>query len=574
MQENGYPYSGIQLINLLEKQHQARSQSDLFKKGTFTLTWRAKVGSFPHPDIETIVSAGEPCGAWKPTSGRPEAKRNVGANLEQMPVLPLNGYIPGSAIRGLVRAWAKKRPDILPRMQELLGYQENDNTIRAGKIEFLDAWSEQPTQLTLDIVNPQQPFQVYHEGQSTPLSFYTLGNGKDSVSVTVAIRGIPHRATPGEVEEVWEWVQQALSLYGVGSRTASGYGSINVDSISKPTLDPGWARKTFEFTLYSQGCAGADMRTPELRPTHWRGWLRSWILRFLLGVMSQDDAQATVGELLGVLEPESRLGCVRLQMVDGKPWGKRSEDYPNFYTWKGQLQLSAPKTILSQIILPIVQFAVMVGGVGRGWRRPLHIFQMNNGQDAARGSYLTLKQSVKKPGAKKSELKLYGLPIKSESWDSMYQGWLEAVRQHWSNRVISSHPNPVAEVFSPATCAVYAVPGPVEEPISREYFTWEFTNPQDTRGDGINLIYQPVYKRKPDVGGLAASGGNSHCSWVSIRRVNIPHKEEDTNCQEIVCLFMGGKTPQSQHLRSQFLQDLAKIPGAVHLLGVQPANSN
>ncbi|MFM5941944.1 MAG: RAMP superfamily CRISPR-associated protein, partial [Dolichospermum sp.] len=141
---------------------------------------------------------------------------------QQLRTLPLNGYIPGSCIRGLVRAWAKQRPEIKPRMYQLLGHQDNDK-ITAGKIEFLDAWPETATKLTLDIVNPQQEFQVYHQGQCTPLSLYTLGTGKDAIPVIVAIRGIPEKATEEEVSEVWEWVQQALSLYGVGSRTASGY---------------------------------------------------------------------------------------------------------------------------------------------------------------------------------------------------------------------------------------------------------------------------------------------------------------------------------------------------------------
>ncbi|MDY7016544.1 MAG: RAMP superfamily CRISPR-associated protein, partial [Cyanobacteriota bacterium] len=157
-------YTNPLLVELLEKQHQARGQTDLFKKGIFTLQWRAKVGSFPHPDIETLVSAGEPCGSWKPSESRPEDKRNVGQNLEQLFELPLNGYIPGSSIRGLVRAWAEQRPEIKLRMRQLLGYQDRDNDqISPGKIEFLDAWPNQPTKLTLDIVNPQQKFQVYHE---------------------------------------------------------------------------------------------------------------------------------------------------------------------------------------------------------------------------------------------------------------------------------------------------------------------------------------------------------------------------------------------------------------------------
>ena len=165
-------YTAPKLIDLLEKQHQQRGRSDLFKKDTFTLQWRSKVGSFPHPDVETMVSAGEPCDVWYVENGRAEDKRQLGDNLRDIPELPLNGYIPGSSIRGIVRAWAMERPSIREQMFVLLGNQEA-NTIKAGKIEFLDAWPETATKLTLDIVNPQQSFQVYHEGQGTPLSVYT-----------------------------------------------------------------------------------------------------------------------------------------------------------------------------------------------------------------------------------------------------------------------------------------------------------------------------------------------------------------------------------------------------------------
>ncbi|MHC5831442.1 MAG: hypothetical protein ACYT04_89630, partial [Nostoc sp.] len=56
---------------------------------------------------------------------------------------------------------------------------------------------------------------------------------------------------------------------------------------------------------------------------------------------------------------------------------------------------------------------------------------------------------------------------------------------------------------------------------------------------------------------------------VSIKRVNIRNIQEDTDCQEMVCLFMGGQTPNSNHVRSRFLLDLKNMTGAVHLFGVQ-----
>jgi len=581
-----YPYSGLQLMELLEKQHQTRLQAEFFKTGTFTLQWRTKVGSFPHPDVETLVSAGEPCGAWKLSqgNGRPEEKRNVGDNWEVFRELPLYGYIPGASIRGIVRLWAKQRPEIAARMLYLLGNQDEQG-ITAGKVEFLDAWPETPTKLSLDIVNPQQNFQVYHEGQSTPLSLYTLGDGAESTAVKVAIRGIPGQVSAAEVEEVWQWVQHALSRYGIGSRTASGYGAVKPPKGFKAQLDlrrfnPNDSTKQFEFSLYSQGSAGPDMGTMELRASHWRGWLRSWVLRFLLGVMSKKDAEITLGELLGTLQsPQdnlSRKGCVRLQMIQGDLWEEFSNQYPRFYGWKGQVALTAPKDILNSIILPIVKFAVSVGGVGRGWRRPLHVFHMNNGNAAARGTYLSLTHKVKVRDSDELKTRSYSLSVKPADWSKQYDDWRTAVKAQWSDRVAPGYNNPLAEVFSPQTCAVYVLPGPSQEPADWKDMEWIEKKAVNTRGDGMEMVYRTLqgnpprnYKRNRDLGGSAGNGG-AYCSWVSVKRINVPNQAEGTECQEVVCLFMGGQTSQANHVRSQFLKDLSTTPGQTHLFGVVP----
>jgi CRISPR-associated protein Cmr6 len=555
-------YTGPKLLELLASKHQQQNTSELYKQEIFTLEWRAKVGSFPHPDLETLISAGEPCGAWKPEQGRPEDKRNVGENWRDLQELPLYGYIPGSSIRGLVRAWAEKRPEIRDRMRELLGKQENDN-ITAGKIEFLDAWPRKAAKLTLDIVNPQQDFQVFHRGQSTPVSSYTLGDGQEEIEIIVAIRGIPNQTTPEEVAEVWDWIKQALGFYGVGSRTASGYGSFK-DSKVKVRPEPDYRTKNLIFTLYSQGSSGPDMRTMELRPSHWRGWLRSWLLRFFLGVMNQNNAETTVNELLGTLEPDTQKGLVRLQVTKGNSWGEESENKPDFYCWKGQVRISAPTEILNKVILPVVKFAASLGGVGRGWRRPLHIFTMNNGNKAARGTYLHLKHTVKNQETNAEETKNFALiPNRVEVWQNTYRVWLEFVQQKWPNRIsLNSNQNLASEVFSPQTCVVYLVPGPVREPIDQQDMSWLISNPTDTRGDGMNLIYQNQYKRKIDVGGNAGNGG-AYCSWVSIKRIKFPNREQNTACSEVVCVFKGG----NNSLRNQFIQDVSSIAGAARVFG-------
>ena len=570
-----YPYSGLTLIERLAKQHQNKHPG-LFRQGTFVLNWRAKVGSFPHPDVETLVSAGEPCGSWKPGTGRPEDKRNVGQNWEEFDELPLYGYIPAASIRGMVRAWVQGQSSKLQtRMEELLGFQHGDK-IQSGKIVFLDAFPENPTQLSLDIVNPQQNFQVYHEGQSTPLSQYTLGNGHEEISIRIAIRGIPgSKITDDDVQEVWSWVEQAVNALGVGSRTASGYGSITVpDSNIKPfapTLSPGYASKQLSFKLYSQGNAGPNVKKMEFRPSHWRGWLRSWLLRFFLGVMTRANAELTVTELMGGIEPNAVKGKIRLKVLPGQVWGKKSEKEPLFYSWSGNLILTSPQTasepLLNEVILPILRMAVMLGGAGRGWRRPLHIFEMTdrrgNRWDSPRGCHVVFTHRVKPPNQEATN-KLFGLGVKPEDWQTTYTKWCEKVESLYRDRFLAAGSGENAESISPTTCSIYVVPGPEKEPIDRADHSWAVTDRFATRGEGMDLIYKPKYKRKSAVGGDAANG-NAHCSWVSIKRISKP-----ADCQEVVCLFMG----QDDRLRLDFLSDLAKIDGAIHLFGRQPEQKN
>ena len=574
-------YSGTKLVDALAKQHEKRSNSELFKSGEFILDWRSKVGSFPHPDNETLVSAGEPCGSWgtvtvtkreKDSTGkwqdrkyqsRPEDKRNLDHNLASLAILPLNGYVPAASIRGIIRAWVSQHPDLIPRMKELLGYQDSSKII-AGKIEFLDAFPTKATRLTLDIANPQQEFQVFHTGSASPLSLYTLGNGREEIKIKVAIRGC-RKATPDDVNTVWEWVQQALSTHGVGSRTASGYGALIAPtgynpSPELPKLPAGYSSKKLDFALYSQGSAGPNTTIPELRPTHWRGWLRSWLMRFFLGVMEKVDAIDTVDELLGSL---NRQGLVRLQTkIDRLEFSQNTTKYNKFCKWIGSFEISAPTDILDELILPVIKIAVRVGGMGRGWRRPLHRFILKTtygNNESARGCHLELTRSPTDVITNSTHSKLDSA---GKDLNLIYDVWKDAVIKNWHDRYRENIPIIDAEVFSPASCAVYLVSGTAQNPIdpSPDNLKWLPGETTDTRGKGMALIYQLKYKRKEDVG-----GDRSKCSWVSIKRVN--GSQSHPQCQETVCIFMGDS---KSSLRSQFLADLANIPGAVHLFGRKP----
>jgi len=593
-------YQTTQLLTDLLNQRSQNNDKTCFKQGTFTLPWRAKVGSFPSPDTETLTSAGEPAGAWR------WSHQDFGDLGERKSTLSVNGYIPASSIRGMVRTWAKKRPELAERVNALLGYSTQTGQIVAGKIAFLDAWPTVATQLTRDSVNPQEEFQVFHnpDKQGTPLPFYTLGDGRRIVSIVVAIQGIRgSEVTQTEIDEVWEWVERALTAHGIGSRTASGYGTVqsSTTSADMSMAVPGYVLQDLRFTLYSQGAYGANPKQPELRPSHWRGWLRSWMLRCFLGLMNESNAQKVVGELMGSLEAnngKSQAGMVRLRqsLRDDQPI--RTTTRPEFYMWRGQLSLAAPEGILQEIVLPIVRFAISVGGVGRGWRRPLHIFQMKvrdrkTGEEkfspAARGTHLLMTRHDQV----KNKTFQYQLPPDPQRWSQLYERWRAAVQKRWSSYCvpdIESHlqHSPLrAEIFSPVTCAVYAVAGTLKNPLDTRNKDWTLDRgrpltSENTHGDGLYLVYRDNkerrYKRNPELGGNAAQGGNqrSHCSWVSIRRIDKPNQVVDTSCQEIVCLFMGewSQNANSYHpVRMKFLQDLHSLTvegGAVHLFGKKP----
>jgi CRISPR-associated protein Cmr6 len=594
-------YQTTQLLTELLEQQNLQRKELLFKKGVFTLLWRTKVGSFPHPDTETLTSAGEPSGDWKWSDQDFDILEN------RKSTLPINGYIPASSIRGMVKVWAKQQPKLEKRVNELLGYSTHSGQIFTGKVAFLDAWPIEATQLKRDIVNPQERFQVYHdpEQQGKPLPFYTLGDGNRPITVTIAIQGIRgSNVTEQEVEEVWSWVQKALTAHGVGGRTASGYGAVasSEGSAKMSSIYPGYAVQDLNFTLYSQGAYGADKNQPDLRPSHWRGWLRSWMLRCFLGLMNESNAQKVVGELMGSLEAnngQSQAGVVRLRQVlrDNQPI--RTITRPEFYIWQGQLSLAGPEDILQEIVLPIVRFAISVGGVGRGWRRPLHIFQMKvrdrrTGEErffpAARGTHLIMTRH----DPAKSKTFQYQLSPDPKHWSQLYDRWSAAVQKQWSSYCepdIEAHLKKYplrAEIFSPKTCAVYVVPGTTENPLDTRNKNWTLDEGQplpstDTHGDGLYLVYRDTkerrYKRNPELGGNAAQGGNqrSHCSWVSIHRIDKPNQIVDTDCQEVVCLFMGewSKNTSSYHpVRMKFLRDLECLTGdggATQLFGISPS---
>ena len=134
-------------------------------------------------------------------------------------------YLPGSAIKGVVRSWviqehfgndeklATRDPDFL----NVFGSQES-----AGKVQFLDALPASGVHFDIDIMNPH--FSRYYTGSEfptdfqspNPINFLTL-RGTHFQFLIIA-------KTAASLKIAKNWFTEAIKNRGFGAKSAVGYG--------------------------------------------------------------------------------------------------------------------------------------------------------------------------------------------------------------------------------------------------------------------------------------------------------------------------------------------------------------
>ena len=132
-------------------------------------------------------------------------------------------YVPGSALKGMTRAWAVATGAAgQQQLEEVFGKQEG-----AGLAVFFDALPVTPPRLKLDVMNPHYP-DYYRPGRRlppadwqspVPVHFITVEQGTRFLFGTSARNGDTTKA-----RQAGQWLQQALQEMGVGGKTTSGYG--------------------------------------------------------------------------------------------------------------------------------------------------------------------------------------------------------------------------------------------------------------------------------------------------------------------------------------------------------------
>lgn len=134
--------------------------------------------------------------------------------------------IPGSALKGVTRAYAKlvegKNEDD-PTFAEVFG--KSPPEAQAGKVVFFDAIPANPANLTLelDVMNPH--YAPYYQGTAppadyhnpVPVFFLTIGPGSEFLFAVASCED--KLATQAQ-----QWLICALKEMGIGAKTVAGYG--------------------------------------------------------------------------------------------------------------------------------------------------------------------------------------------------------------------------------------------------------------------------------------------------------------------------------------------------------------
>ncbi|MBH8599293.1 type III-B CRISPR module RAMP protein Cmr6 [Thermoactinomyces sp. CICC 10523] len=143
-------------------------------------------------------------------------------------------YLPGSSVKGLVRAWAtsyasegtdewREKNEIISR---IFGPEESDR--RAGSVIFFDALPIRPLQLEMDIMTPH--YQEYYKNPKqnsprewespNPIPFLTVAEEQPFI-FAIAPRRLNDKH---DLDKVINWLKEALVWIGAGAKTAVGYG--------------------------------------------------------------------------------------------------------------------------------------------------------------------------------------------------------------------------------------------------------------------------------------------------------------------------------------------------------------
>ena len=141
-------------------------------------------------------------------------------------------YLPGSSLKGAVRAWATQWQDTVaqPSWRRIFGYLDDPaGDARAGTVIVHALYPTTPPQLRLDVINPHYPDYYRDSSGNIPPADWQSPNPVFFLTVPAGTRFVTalQPRCPSDKDDVQiarDLLFEALRNLGAGSKTAVGYG--------------------------------------------------------------------------------------------------------------------------------------------------------------------------------------------------------------------------------------------------------------------------------------------------------------------------------------------------------------
>jgi CRISPR-associated protein Cmr6 len=295
------------------------------------------------------------------------------------PVIGARGipFYPGSSMKGAFRqacdrvlqekARSPEKDSVDISAEQIRRYCGDKNDLLPGILRFHGGYptSADWTKNLVDIVHPQQEWQVktHNTTSKTGGAFVQISLYQPELRFGISSS---EPLEPTEWETIWQIWERALSA-GLGCRVCAGYGQPKTHT----------KNVVYRATLRGQGAASQLLnRTSEFRPNIFRSSLRGHALRIFGGLTDANQAEALVEILFGGISGNgAKVGLLAMAFRELKPAIVTDETYDvtgELY-WLLTQEIAADElVILKKLVRQLMQFAMLLGGFGRSWRRASH----------------------------------------------------------------------------------------------------------------------------------------------------------------------------------------------------------
>jgi CRISPR-associated protein Cmr6 len=321
---------------------------------------------------------------------------NCGQDSILRPVIGKNGIplIPGSSIKGIFSR-LRNNPEITAedkqKIESYCGSPDTNGRLRFHHAYPIGDWAN--GHKIVDICHPQQPKQV--EGKGGPQAIALI-----SLFEPTLVFELSSITTLTEAE--WENIEALLRTalkQGIGGKTSSGYGFYTEPQNNYP----------IKVNLHGKGVSSV-LRSgePEFRQNLFKAVLQGHVRRLLGGVtFDKQQIQAKINHLFGHTGNTGVLQYYWQPQPESYVTSSFGNEKTPIYEIKGDLYVDIKKVNNPnyeqdlKFIQKVLEFALIMGGLGKSWRRVWHQEFMNFYKKRAIGCHWVYDFSLPKNNVKK-----------------------------------------------------------------------------------------------------------------------------------------------------------------------------